>query len=106
MIFGDEIALAPGGRQLFQHARLLRLGGVDLETIVAEANSVHALTDHFKRGGLGSSVAELLGQRLPTPMRIVALGGYARSGPYYELRDAVGLGYEAVAAAVKDVLGV
>jgi hypothetical protein len=37
-------------------------------------------------------------------MRIVALDGYARSGPYYELRDAVGLGFDAVADAIRDLL--
>jgi transketolase len=71
---------------------------------VARTGRVVVVEDHFKRGGLGSSVAELLGQRLPTPMRIVALDGYARSGPYYELRDAVGLGLEAVAGAIRELL--
>jgi transketolase len=71
---------------------------------VARTGRVVVVEDHFKRGGLGSSVAELLGHRLPTPMRIVALDGYARSGPYYELRDAVGLGFDAVADAIRDLL--
>ncbi|HWE34719.1 MAG TPA: transketolase C-terminal domain-containing protein [Solirubrobacteraceae bacterium] len=71
---------------------------------VARTGRVVVVEDHFKRGGLGSSVAELLAERLPTPMRHVALDGYARSGPYYELRDAVGLGYDAVADAVRSVL--
>ena len=39
MFLGDEIALAPSRRKLLQHARLLRLGGVDLETVVAESDA-------------------------------------------------------------------
>ena len=48
MLLGDEIALAPCGRKLLQHARLLRLGGVDFETVVAKPDAVHALADDFK----------------------------------------------------------
>ncbi len=34
VLFGDEIGLAPGGRELLQHARLLGFARVHLETVV------------------------------------------------------------------------
>jgi transketolase len=119
---GDDVTLLSYGPHvgfcLEWMEQLSELGSVDLLEVhtitpldedgilesVARTGRVVTVEDHFKRGGLGSSVAELLGQRHPAPMRIVALDGYARSGPYYELRDHVGLGVDAVAGAIRDVL--
>jgi transketolase len=71
---------------------------------VRRTGRVVTVEDHFRRGGLGSAIGELLSLEHPAPLRIVALNGYARSGPYYELRDYVGLGVDAVGAAITDVL--
>ena len=49
VLLGDEIALAPGGSKLLQHAGLLRLGGVDLKTVVAKSDRVHTLPNDFQR---------------------------------------------------------
>lgn len=71
---------------------------------VAKTGRVVTVEDHFIRGGLASAVAELLVSRRPAPLRAVALRDYARSGPYFELRDSIGLGVDAVSAAIEDVL--
>jgi len=71
---------------------------------VAKTGRVVTVEDHYLHGGLASAVAQLLSTTRPTPLRPVALNGYARSGPYYELRDAVGLGKDAVEEAIRSVL--
>lgn len=71
---------------------------------VRRTGKVVTIEDHYKHGGLGSAVAELLAQTTPAPLRMVALNGYARSGPYYELRDAVGLGPDALKKAIIEVV--
>jgi transketolase len=64
------------------------------------------IEDHYRHGGLGSAAAELIAtQRVGVPFRPVALAGYARSGPYDELRDAVGIGLDGFSRAVRGVLG-
>ena len=58
----------------------------------------------YKHGGLGSAVANGPAQTSPAPLRMVALNGDARSGPYYELRDGVGLGPDALKKAIIEVV--
>lgn len=70
---------------------------------VSRTGRVVTIEDHYKHGGLGSAVAELLAATTPTPLRAVGLAGYARSGPYYELRDAVGIGLDALKEAIVEV---
>lgn len=68
---------------------------LDADAILASARKtgrVLTVEDHLTEGGLGSAVAEMLAEQLPTPMRRMGLTGYATSGPYYELLDHVGLG--------------
>jgi transketolase len=80
---------------------------LDAETIrasVKKTGRVVTIEDHFERGGLGSAVAEVLDRSAPTIMRTVALRGYARSGDYYALRDAMGLGPQDLRAAIDETL--
>ncbi|MET4120962.1 hypothetical protein ABIB85_007391 [Bradyrhizobium sp. JR1.5] len=49
VLFADEIALAPGGRELLQHARLLVFGRVHLETVVAQPGGLRSPPDAFER---------------------------------------------------------
>ena len=67
---------------------------------VGRTGRVVTIEDHFRHGGLASAVAELLGAKHPAPLQSVALNGYATSGPYYPLRDAVGLGLESLEKAI------
>jgi len=71
---------------------------------VKKTGRVVTIEDHFERGGLGSAVAEVLDRSAPTIMRTVALRGYARSGDYYALRDAMGLGPQDLRAAIDETL--
>ena len=80
---------------------------IDVETIVASASKTGAVItveDHSIYGGLGSAVAEVLGEHLPTPLERVGMHSYARTGKYMELIDAVGLGQDAVKSALKKVV--
>jgi transketolase len=70
----------------------------------ARTGAVVTVEDHYVNGGLGSAVAELLGERYPTPLQRVGLTGYAASGPYYELLDHVGIGERGVREAIEAVL--
>jgi transketolase len=80
---------------------------LDAETIlksVAHTSRVVTIEDHYVHGGLASAAAELLvAANQPALFRPVALEGYARSGPYYELRDAVGLGLGSLRKAIVEV---
>lgn len=83
------------------------LAPIDAETIAASARKTGAVVtveDHSVRGGLGSAVAEALAEHQPTPMRRVGLQGFARSGRYHELIDAVGIGEAGVRRAIDEVL--
>ena len=73
---------------------------------VARTGRVVTVEDHYYRGGLASAISELLVSKYPAPLRSVALRGYARSGAYYDLRDAVGLGITSVEAAIAEVLAI
>jgi transketolase len=79
---------------------------LDVETIVTSAGKTGAVVtveDHLVNGGLGSAVAEALGEHLPTKMRRVGLRDYATSGAYYELVDHVGIGGDALRQAISAV---
>ncbi len=80
---------------------------LDEDTILASVRKtgrVVTVEDHLLAGGLGAAVAELLGEQRPAPLRRVGLSDYATSGPYFELRDALGLGLSGVRGAVQSVL--
>ena len=56
-------------------------------------------------GGLGSAVAETLGEHHPTPLKRIGMGDtFAESGPYPELLKKYGLAAEHIAAAVESVV--
>lgn len=80
---------------------------IDASTILESATKtgrVVTIEDHFARGGLGSAVAELLAtSRVCVELKSLALSGYARSGPYAELLEAVGLGRQALLDTVEEV---
>jgi transketolase len=81
---------------------------IDAEAILESASRtgrVVTVEDHFKRGGLASATAEVLAAvGSQAKLRVVALQGYAASGPYYQLRDAHGLGPDGLRDAIRELL--
>ena len=81
---------------------------VDVEAIVTAAQETGALVtaeEHLRHGGLGSIVAQVLGERLPVPLEMVALDRYAESGAPALLLEKYGLSPEKVAEAVRRAVG-
>jgi transketolase len=82
---------------------------IDRELILetaARTRRVVALEDHQIYGGLGSAVAEVLGEELPTPLRRLGLRDtFAESGEYRLLLKKYGMDAGAVERAVGELLG-
>ena len=79
----------------------------DEETILAAARETGAIVtaeEHYIHGGLGSIVAQVVGQGHPVPMEMVALQGYSESGKAEELMARNGLSAEHLRAAAEKVL--
>ena len=81
---------------------------LDAETIldsVSKTRAVVTAEEHQRAGGLGSAVAELLSQKMPTPQEFVAVNDtFGESGTPDELIAKYGLGVSDVVKAVKAVL--
>ena len=79
----------------------------DEETILAAARETGAIVtaeEHYIHGGLGSIVAQVVGQGHPVPMEMVALQGYSESGKAEELMARNGLSAEHLRAAAEKAL--
>jgi transketolase len=81
---------------------------LDVDAIVSVASATGAVVtceDHSIIGGLGSAVAETLGEHVPTPMRRVGLRDvYGESGPNDALLEKYGLTANHVATAAIELL--
>jgi transketolase len=81
---------------------------LDEETILRVAKETGAVVtaeEHNIIGGLGSAIAEVLGEKLPTPMVRVGLKDtFGESGRPYELLEKYGLTKENLVKAVHQVL--
>ncbi len=81
---------------------------LDERTILTAARDTGAVVtaeNNIIFGGLGSAVAELLVEKLPTPMKRVGVQDtFAESGPYLEVIDKYGLTARHIVKAVADVL--
>ena len=92
------------------HARVVNMATLkptDEATILAAARETGAIVtaeEHYIHGGLGSIVAQVVGQGHPVPMEIVALQGYSESGKAEELMARSGLSPEHLRAAAEKVL--
>ncbi len=77
---------------------------LDEEAVLRAARlcgAVVTVEEHYARGGLGGAVAELLAERLPTPMRILGFpDSYLPSGSSDELFSHCGLDAEGIAKSV------
>jgi transketolase len=81
---------------------------IDEQAVVeaaARTGAVVTAEDHTIIGGLGGAVAEVLGERRPTPMRRVGLRDtFGESGPNEALLEKYGLTARHVAAAARELL--
>ena len=121
---GDDVSLIAIGDMLgvaLEAAERLAASGVSAEVIdmhtlkpidrvlvvqtAAKTRRVVTVEDHQIQGGLGSAVAEVLGEELPTKMRRIGLRNtFAESGRYDLLLAKYGMDAGAVAAAVRDLM--
>ena len=80
----------------------------DEETLlasVAKTGRVVTVEDHSVRGGLGSTVAEVLAEKHPAPCAFVGLRGtFGKSGSYEELLSYFHMDAAAVVEAVKTLM--
>lgn len=81
---------------------------LDEEAILKSATKtgrVVTAEEHQMHGGLGDSVAQLLGRKLPTPLEMVAVDdSFGESGKPNELFEKYGLGSKNIIEATKRVL--
>lgn len=69
---------------------------------VAKTGSVVTAEEHQRNGGLGDSIAQLLGRKMPKPIEYVAVNdSFGESGKSSELLDKYGLGVADIITAAK-----
>ncbi|MCL6430157.1 MAG: transketolase family protein [Anaerolineae bacterium] len=112
---GDMVALAVEAADMLE-AEGLEVGVLDMHTlkpldeaaVVRAARATGAIVtaeNHTLFGGLGSAVAEVLGEQCPVPLSRVGLGNtFAESGPYRELLVKYRMSSVDIAAAVQTVV--
>jgi len=121
---GDDITLIGTGTVLaraWEAAQLLKKRGmhprlINIHTIkpldrdlivraARETGRIVTVEEHYRVGGLGSAVSELLAQVHPVPMRFIGVDDqYASNGPYEELLGLYGLLAEQIAETVVSFL--
>jgi transketolase len=121
---GGDVTLVTCGSQTprtFQAAEMLAAEGIDAlvlhiatlkpfdtEAVVAAAERtglVITVEEHSVLGGLGSAVAETLGEHRPTPMRRIGIQDtWVQSGPNDALLDIYGLSADRVAEQVRAIM--
>ncbi len=94
------------------HADVIGLGTIvplDEEKILASAKKtgrVVTVEEHFINGGMGSLVASLLSEQMPTPVKKLGIPmEYAPTGPYPEVMAKYGLDAAGIEKSVKAFLG-
>jgi transketolase len=71
----------------------------------SETGAIVTAEEHVINGGLGSAVAEVLGEQCPTPMERVGLRDtFAETGQWPEVMEKYGLGVSHIVAAARRVL--
>lgn len=76
-------------------------------TLAARTGAIVTAEDHSIIGGLGSAVAEVLSEQLPTRMKRVGIQDvYGESGPNDALLDKYGISAPHIVRAAKELLGV
>lgn len=81
---------------------------IDSQAIISAARSTGAIVtveDHQIIGGLGSAVAEVLGENCPAPLKRIGLADtFAESGEFELLLDKYGMSSKHIAEAAKNVI--
>lgn len=80
---------------------------LDEKTILKSARKttrIITVEDHNINGGLGSAVAELLGEKAPTLMKRVAVNQWGESGRYNELIAKLGIDADGIVKAVNNIV--
>ncbi|MBN2325005.1 MAG: transketolase family protein [Spirochaetes bacterium] len=81
---------------------------VDIETILqyaAKTGMIVTCENHQIIGGLGSAVAEVLSEKLPTPLKRIGVDGeFGQVGSVEYLKNAYGMNAESICAACKEAL--
>jgi transketolase len=131
--FGKALILRPGRdvsvlacgymvHQALRAADELAAGGIDAEVIdlhtikpldregilesVSRTGRVVTCEEHSVVGGMGGAVAELLGEEMPSPMRMVGIrDSFGTSGTAEELVEHFGLGSRHIAEVVRGLCG-
>jgi transketolase len=81
---------------------------IDREAVLAAARETGAIVtaeEHQTHGGLGTAVARVLADTLPTPIAFVGVDRYGTSGKWDELLGYFDLTPQRMAAAARDVIG-
>jgi transketolase len=116
MAIGDMVAVALEAHD-YLTSRGVYADVIDLHTLkpldkalvlqsAKKTGRVVTIEDHQIQGGLGSAVAELLGEQHPTPLRRIGLRNtFAESGDYGRLLQKYEMDASAVIAAVDDLMG-
>ena len=69
---------------------------------VKQTKCVVTAEEHMLNGGLGDSIAQLLGRELPTPIEMVGVNDtFGESGTPMQLLEKYGLDAKAIVAAAK-----
>jgi len=115
MAIGDMITVAMDARDRLEE-RGVDAEVIDLHTLkpidrtlilesARKTGRVVTIEDHQIQGGLGSAVAEVLGESHPTPMRRIGLRNtFAESGDYQLLLRKYSMDADAVVAAVDELM--
>ena len=81
------------------------IDGDILDRAARETGAIVTVEEHSVIGGLGSAVAEVIGEGWPVPVVRVGLRDtFAETGPYFELLDKYGMGVLDITAAAKRAL--
>lgn len=124
LIKGDDVTIIATGHlvwEALEAAKALKEQGIsadvinmhtikplDREAIIESASrtgKVVTAEEHQKNGGLGSSVAQVLAEELPTPMRMVAVNdSFGESGTPAQLMEKYGLNAAAIIEKVKELV--
>lgn len=124
MVSGSDVAVLANGQMVARAldaakrlaARDISVGVVnvhtlkplDQKTIISVAKDTGAIVtaeEHQKIGGLGSAVAEVLGEHYPVPMERIGINdSFGESGDPNTLMDHYGLGVDDIIKAIERVL--
>ena len=101
----DRLAASGVSARVVAMPSIKPLDAAIIERAARETGGIVTAEEHNIYGGLGSAVAEVLGETVPAPMQRVGIRDcYAESGEWFELLDQYGLSVDAIVAAALQVM--